>query len=326
VRTGAHGYRAGAVGLAPLLRLSIIWNVIRGINWILVGLAVAALTAGCGGGGDGSGGKPRVVATTSPIGALVREVAGDRVALTVLIGPGVSAHDFEPSPKNVRSLDGAAVVFANGIGLDAFLDKVLSGAAKSRVVTVTEGVKLLKGGEKSGDDDPHVWHDTENDKIIVANIAKALSAADAANAAVYQQNAAAYQAKLDETDRQVRALIDTIPAANRKMVTNHDAFGYFMARYRLEFVGAIIPGLSSDAQPSAADIAKLEDTIRRAGVKAIFAEDEVDPKVAREISKDTGVKVVADLYADSLGKPGSGAETVHGMLLSNAKKIADALK
>ena len=289
---------------------------------------VAALAAGCSGGDGGTG--LRVVATTSQIGALTREVAGSHVRLTVLIGPGVSAHDFEPDPGDVRAINGAAVVLKNGIGLDDFLDRVIGGAGgNAKVVTVTEGIELQRGaGDEGGpgDFDPHVWHDPMNAKVMVANIARALAEADPPNAATYRKNADDYQAKLDDTDRQVRAIIDTIPKDQRKMVTNHDAFGYFIRRYGLQYVGAVIPGLSSEAQPSAGDIAKLEDLIKKEGVKAIFAETELDPKVARQISKDTGVKIVDDLYADSLGKPGSGADTVDGMLLSNARKIAEALK
>lgn len=289
-------------------------------------LSAVLLLGACG--GDTSGGGLRVVATTSPIAALTREVAGDHARITVLIGAGVSAHDFEPDPGDVRSIASAALVFRNGIGLDDFLDGVISGAGgKAKVVTVTEGVPLQKGAGDSGDDfDPHVWHDPTNASVMVANIAAALAEADPANASAYRKNAQAYQAKLDETDREVRKIIETIPPGQRKMVTNHDAFGYFIRRYGLEFVGAVIPSVSSEAQPSAGDIARLVDLIRAEGVKAIFAESEIDPKVARQISSDTGVRIVDDLYADSLGKPGSGAETVDGMLLSNARKIAEGLR
>jgi ABC-type Zn uptake system ZnuABC Zn-binding protein ZnuA len=310
------------------MRLSIIYSL--GRRSALLALVCAAWSlAACGGGGEGGSGV-RVVATTSQIGALTKEVAQGHVRLTVLMGPGVSAHDFEPDPGDVRAINGAALVLRNGIGLDDFLDRVIGGAGGSaKVVTVTEGIDLQRGaGEEggSGDFDPHVWHDPMNAKVMVVNIAKVLAEVDPANAALYATNAATYEQKLDETDRQIRALIDTIPVDQRKMVTNHDAFGYFIRRYGLTYVGAVIPSLSSEAQPSAGDIAKLEDVIRQEGVKAIFAEAELDPKVARQISKDTGIKIVDDLYADSLGKPGSGADTVDGMLLANARKIAEALR
>jgi ABC-type Zn uptake system ZnuABC Zn-binding protein ZnuA len=171
-----------------------------------------------------------------------------------------------------------------------------------------------------------VWHDIENDKLMLAAIADALAASDPGHAQAYRANAAAYSAKLDETDRQIKTLLDAIPPQNRKVVTNHDSVGYFLARYGLTFVGAVIPGTSTQSEPSAKDIAELVSLIKKEGVKAIFSEGSVDPKVARQVAKDTGVTIVADLYGDSLGNKGSGAETIDGMLLSNAKKIAEALR
>jgi ABC-type Zn uptake system ZnuABC Zn-binding protein ZnuA len=171
-----------------------------------------------------------------------------------------------------------------------------------------------------------VWHNPQNAKVMVENIAAALTAADPENMALFAANADSYKAKLDATDAEVRQLIDQIPAANRKVVTNHDAFGYFFDYYGLEFVGAVIPTSNKDAQSSAKDLAALQDLIKSEGVKAIFAEEEIDPKVARELAVDSGVQAVEGLYADSLGEPGSGAETIDGMLLFNAKKIAEALK
>lgn len=299
---------------------------------MLLALLAIWVTAACGGGDDEgvatTGTGVKVVATTTQIGALTREVAGDEVELTVLLSAGAGAHDYEPSPKTVAQIKNAQVVLVNGIGLDAWLDDVISGAGAERVVVVTDGIAIRVADEEHAQDegDPHVWHDPENVKLMVGNIAAALSQADPEKAATFQANSDAYKAKLDAVDAQVRALIDSIPAENRKIVTNHDSFGYFFDRYGLEFVGAIIPGTSKDAQPSAKDLANLTDLIKREGVKAIFAEEEVDPKVAMQLAADTGVAIVTGLYADSLGAPGSGAETVDGMLLSNATKIAEALR
>lgn len=294
---------------------------------LLLALAAPLVLASCGGDDDSSSDDSgvTVVATTTQIGALTQAVAGDKVRVATLLKAGASAHDFEPGPDALKKINGAKLVLKNGIGLDDWLNKSIAsaGGAKS-VVTVTEGIKTVKRGD--GEEDPHVWHDPTNAEIMVENIVNALSAADAPNAATYRANGDAYKAKLADTDRQVREMIDSIPPASRKVVTNHDAFGYFLDRYGLTLVGAVIPSTSSEAQPSAKAIADLQDLIKREGVKAIFAEDEIDPKVAKEISKDTGVIIVADLYADSLGKPGSGADTVDGMLLSNARKIAAALK
>jgi ABC-type Zn uptake system ZnuABC Zn-binding protein ZnuA len=301
----------------------------RGALLMLLAILATWMTAACGGGDDGgaaTGTGLKVVATTTQIGALVREVAGGEVELTVLLPAGADAHDYEPSPKAVAQIKNAQVVLVNGIGLDAWLDDVISGAGAERVVAVTAGIALrqVAGGPAEGD--PHVWHDPENVKVMVGNIAAALSRADPDKAAIFRANSDAYKAKLDAVDAQIRALIESIPAENRKVVTNHDSLGYFFDRYGIEFAGAIIPGTSKDAQPSAKELADLTNLIKREGVKAILAEEEVDPKVARQLATDTGVAIVTGLYADSLGAPGSGADTIDGMLLSNATKIAEALR
>ena len=293
---------------------------------LAIALATVLLVA-CGGGDGSSGGSGiRVVATTTQIGALTKAVAGDKIQLSTLLRAGASAHDYEPDPSALKKINAARIVLKNGIGLDDWLDKsIKSAGGADSVVVVTTGVAVSKSADGE-EDDPHVWHDPKNAKVMIDNIVKALGAADPANAALFRANGDAYNLKLDAADKEARSLIDSIPVANRKMVTNHDAFGYFLRAYGLTFVGAVIPSTSSEAQPSAKALAELQDLIKREGVKAIFAEEELDPKVARELSKDTGVKIIDNLYADSLGKPGSGAETVDGMIVSNARNIAEALK
>ena len=298
---------------------------------VLSALALIAgvFAVGCDDEGDPaptSDGRLQVVATIPPIAALAREVGADLISLTVLAGVGVDPHEFEIKSDGRKAVDRAAVVLRNGIGIDAFLDKAIKGKA-SKVVTVTDGLKLrTEGNGKNAEEDPHVWHSIENDKAMVDAIVAALSKADAANAEAFKRNGEAYKLKLDAVDIEIRKLIDTIPAANRKMVTNHDAFGYFIEHYGLTFVGAVIPNLTTQAEPSAKETAALVETIKREKVKAIFAESSVDPKIAAQIAKDTNVKIVDDLYGDSLGEPGSGAESVDGMLLANARKIVEALK
>ena len=313
-------------------------TITRRLPWIGL-LALASLAwlvlGACGGDDARDEGGLKVVATTTQIGALTREVAGDAVELSVLLEAGADAHDFEPSPKAIARVKEADVVLVNGIGLDEWLDDVIAGAGAREVVVVTEGISIREASEHSGEEeeghdhdegDPHVWHDPLNAKIMVDNIVTALSAAAPELAPTFRANGDAYKAKLDAVDAQIRALIDAIPVEDRKVVTNHDSFGYFLDRYGLELVGAIIPGTSKETQPSARDIAELTDLIKREGVRAIFAEEEVDPKVAKQLASDTGVRIVTGLYADSLGPAGSGAETVDGMLLSNATKIAEALR
>lgn len=302
-------------------------RVVHRLLFPVVLLAAFAAAAACGDDSapESSGSGIKVVATTTQIGALVRAVAGDNVQLTVLLPAGADAHDYEPNPQAVKKLNDADVILRNGIGLDDWLDATIEGAGgDARLITVTDGVAVSEG--EDGEPDPHVWHDARNVQVMVSNIAAALAEADPANAAAFQGSAEAYRQRLSDVDREIRALIAAVPEANRKMVTNHDAFGYFIRAYGLEFVGAVIPSTSKDAQADAKALAALQELIKDEGVKAIFAEEEVDPKVARELARDTGVKIVEGLYADSLGEKGSGADTIDGMLLSNARKISEALR
>lgn len=297
-------------------------------RWAPALLATLVLLVGAACGARGASSSSDVIATTSIVGALTKAVAGDTFEVGVIVGPGVDPHDYEASPDDATRIAGAKVVFRNGIGMDTFLDRVIAGSGQATVVTVTDEVKLRQGEAEDGklEDDPHVWHDPANAKIMVDNIATALSSAYPDRASTFGTNATAYKAKLDGVDAEIKTLIEAIPPANRKVVTNHDALGYFLERYGLTYIGAVIPSVSTAGEPSARDIAALQATIRAEGVKAIFAESSVDPKIAREIAKDTGIRIVDDLYGDSLGKPGSEADTVDKMLLVNARKIANALK
>ncbi len=288
---------------------------------VIVGAVVAAL------GPASAADQLRAVATTAQVAALAAAVAGDLVQLRGIIPPGVDPHEFEPTAGDLVAIEHAALVLRHGIGLDEWLDRTLSAGKRAAVVTVTRGVRLRTGeGNGKRVDDPHVWHDPANAKTMVDNIAAALGRADPAHRAAYAANAAAYRKRLDAVSRQVRAIIDEIPAGSRKLVTNHDALGYFARAFGLEIVGTVIPSLSTQAEPSAGETARLLRTIRREKVKAIFAESSVNPKLAESLARDAGVTVVTGLYGDSLGPAGSGADTVEGMWLANARKIADALK
>jgi ABC-type Zn uptake system ZnuABC Zn-binding protein ZnuA len=325
-------------------------------------LAAAALLAGCGDDGDagdaaGSSSKPAVIATTVQIEALARVVGGDRIALTGLVPAGTDAHQFEPTASDLRAIEGAGVVLRHGIGLDEWLDDVIAAGDEAEVYAVTEGIELQAGalehdeeedgagegehadesagadpgegddgGHGDGEFDAHVWHDPDNVKIMVANIAAALAEADPDNADAYNGAATTYNDELDRAKREVQAIIDEIPPERRKLVTNHDAFGYFARAFGLEIVGAVVPSVSTQAEASAGDTAELLETIEREGVPAIFVESTVDPDLARTLAEDAGVRIVDDLYGDALGEPGSGADTIDGMLLANARKIADALR
>jgi zinc/manganese transport system substrate-binding protein len=304
---------------------------------LMAAFALPFLAVGCGSDDEEDDGKLRVVATTAIIGALTEEVAGDLITLKVLAPEGVDPHDYELTANDQKDVDRSALVLRNGLGFDEYLDKAVRGSKnREKVVVVTRGIELIDGeahdeheeeDEEHGDEgDPHVWHDPIRVKVMVTNIAEALASKDPTNAETYRSNAAAYHGVLDETDRQIRQIIDSIPPGNRKMVTNHDAFGYFIERYNLTFVGAVIPATTTAAEPSARQLAALQDTIKKENVKAIFAESSVDPRIAQQIARDTNIIVVDDLYGDSLGERGTDEGTVHGMLLWNARKIAEALK
>jgi zinc/manganese transport system substrate-binding protein len=322
----------------------------RHLNFLIVAL-VAIILAGCGESSSSqsssqestSENRLSVVATTAQIGALVEEVAGDLVDLHILMGSGVDPHDFELTPAHLRALHDADLVLRNGIGLDDFLDPgIASAGGSATVVTVTGGIDLITGGHhheedehedddhehdhEHGEFDPHVWHDPANVKIMTDNIVAAISAEDSSLSDSVSANGEAYKDVLDETDRKIRDLIDAIPEERRVLVTTHDAFGYFIHAYGLEFIGAVIPSTTTGSEPSAKDIAALSELIREHQVPAIFIEATLDSSVATQLANDTGVKIVQGLHSDSLGEPGSGAETIHGMLLANATLISEALR
>jgi ABC-type Zn uptake system ZnuABC Zn-binding protein ZnuA len=290
---------------------------------VVAAVLLSLAAAGHSGGAD----RPKVVATTAQIEALTRAVAGELIELKGLIPAGVDPHEFEPTASDLVAIEGATLVLRHGIGLDDWLDRTLKAGKRATVVTVTRGVRLQKGEEDGKTvDDPHVWHDPANVKKMVDNIVAALGRVDPAHKTAYAAQAAAYQKRLDEARTQVEAIVNEIPPSGRKLVTNHDALGYFAKAFGLKIVGTVIPSVSTQAEPSAGETVKLLQTIRREKVKAIFAESNVNPKLAETLAKEAGVKIVADLYGDSLGPAGSGAETVEGMWLANARKIADALK
>jgi zinc/manganese transport system substrate-binding protein len=290
-------------------------------------LTLGALVLLLGPGSSAAADRVKVVATTVQISALTTAVAGDLVELKGLIPAGVDPHEFEPTASDLVAIEGATLVLRHGIGLDDWLDRTLKASKRATVVTVTRGVRLQKGEEEGKVvDDPHVWHDPANAKKMVDNIVAAVLRVDPAHQTAYETQATAYKKRLDEARTQVQTIINEIPSGGRKLVTNHDALGYFAKAFGLRIVGAVIPSVSTQAEPSAGETAKLLETIRREKVKAIFAESNVNPKLAKTLAREAGVKIVADLYGDSLGPAGSGAETVEGMWLANARKIADALK
>jgi ABC-type Zn uptake system ZnuABC Zn-binding protein ZnuA len=266
------------------------------------------------------GGKLRVVATTGLVGDVVQNVAGDRIELTTLIGPGQDPHTYQPTPKDIAAIERAHVVFINGFNLEEGLQSTIDAAAgkSSPVVSVSAGIQPRGAG------DPHVWFDPANVKVWTGNIEKSLSALDPANAAAYQANAAAYTRQLDELDAYVRAQVALIPTERRKLVTDHEALGYFADRYGFQVVGAVIPSLSTSAEPSAGDLAALVEVIRAQGVPAIFIGTTTNPKLADLVARETGAQVLP-LHTGETGAAGSEAETYLGMMRANVDTIVAGL-
>ncbi len=294
-----------------------------------------AIFIACGGGSSGAGDKIMVVATTTQIGDMAANVGGDKIDLTVLLKPNQDAHDFEPSPSQIRKLQSADVVLRNGVGLDAYVKKDIGGN-QGKATVVSDGIALRSfEGEAEGDaesqaeasgHDPHVWFSVANARRMAENIRDALIKADAANADVYRQNTTAYEASLDALDGRIRQAVATIPASCRKLVTNHDALFYYAQAYGFTVVGSVIPSVSTEAKPSASDVADIVNKIRAQKVPAIFSEASINPALIKQVGKEAGVKVIDDLYGDSLGPKSSGGDTYIKMMDADTSKIVDALK
>jgi ABC-type Zn uptake system ZnuABC Zn-binding protein ZnuA len=308
---------------------------VRRFSPVTLALAAAlALSAACGGHSTASeqgsvSGRLPVVATTTQLTDFARIVGGNHVDVYGILKPNVDAHDFEPSPGDIAKLAQARVIMKNGVSLEGWFDPTIKNAATlATIVEAATGVTIRHGaGEHKAEGDPHIWQDPRNAKVMVHNVALALAAADPAHRADYEANEAAYTAELDRLDAEIAGRIGAL--ANKKLVTNHDAFGYYIDRYGLEFVGAIIPSFDSQAELSAQDISHIVGLIKETGVKAVFSETSLPPKTAEAIGRDAGVTVVAGedaLYGDSLGPPGSDGDTYVKMLRHNTREIVDHLR
>lgn len=274
-----------------------------------------------------AGQKVNVVATTTQVADFVRVIGRDRVNLTDLVKPGVDPHEFAPTPGDVQSVSQANLIAINGVGLEGYLTKLLQqGGGNKPVAVLSEGVKIRKGSEDEKEGDPHIWFNPQNVKIMVDNLAAALGKVDPAGAQSYTANAATYKQELDALDKRTQDQINTIPKDRRKMVTNHDAFSYYFNRYGLTYVGAVIPSLDTNAEPSAQQVADIVTKIQKQKVPAIFTESSLNPKLEEQIARDAKVKVVATLYGDSLGAAGTPGASYIGMMDANTKAIVDGLK
>jgi len=285
-----------------------------------IAAALAALVAiGCGDDSEASGDLTVVVATTTQGADLARQVGGDRVNVEGMLRPGGDPHDYEPRPSDVQAVAGAAVVFRSGGEVDEWLSDVIDNAGgDAEVVTLIDSVTRL-------DDDPHWWQDPRNSVRAVEAIRAQLSKADPAGRAAYARNAARTIRRLRRLDRRIAGCVERVPPAKRKIVTTHDALGYFARRYGIEVVGAVIPSLSTQAQASAGDVQRLVEQIRSERVEAVFPESSVSPDIERAIAREAGARIGESLYADSLGPKGSPGETYAGALAADAAALVSGM-
>ena len=267
----------------------------------------------------------KVVASFTVLADVVRQVGGDHVKVTSLVGPNGDPHEFEPSPADAKALNAAKLTFVSGEGLEGWMDRLITASGyKGKPITVSEGINT-RTMEEDGKTvtDPHVWNSPVNVKIWVANIEKALSAADPADAAAFKANAEKYTKKLDELDAYAHSKFDKIADNSRKVLTSHDAFGYFGREYNVSFLAPL--GLSTESEASAADVAKLIEQIKQERVKTYFFENSNDPRLVKQVATATGAKPGGELYVESLSDTKGPAPTYEKMFRYNVDQLSAAM-
>jgi ABC-type Zn uptake system ZnuABC Zn-binding protein ZnuA len=259
-------------------------------------------------------GQPTVVATTTQVQDLVRHVGGRDVTMVGILKPNVDPHDFEPTPRTAIALSGAKLVVESGVGIDRWVDGLVSSSVPGTPIWVASaGLPIRAGSADDPDGDPHWWHDPTLFEHAATALGERLAKLDPVHAAGCRERARAYVTQIKAMDAANRRLIATVPPAKRLLVTNHDAFGYLAAHYGIRVVGSVIPSLSTEAQPSASEVANLIQRIRAQHVPAIFTESSLNPSLEQQIATEAGVKVYANLYGDTLGPAGSPGATYIGM-------------
>lgn len=273
--------------------------------------------------------KLPVVATFSILGDFVKNVGGDRVALEVLVGPNGDAHVYSPSPADAKKLAAAKVVFTNGLRLEGWIDRLVKAAgSRAAVVIATKGIAPIEAAERAGHKqehgpDPHAWQSVANAKIYVTNVRDGLIAADPAGRDTYEKNARDYLSRLDALEAEVKAQVARIAPERRRIITSHDAFGYFRAAYGVEFIAP--QGVSTDAEASAKDVAKIIRQIRTQRIPAVFLENISDPRLLQRIADETGARIGGTLYSDALSDEKGPAASYIDMMRHNVKELAAAL-
>jgi zinc/manganese transport system substrate-binding protein len=298
-------------------------------------LAAAALFMGSGFAFSASAAEPvGVIASFSILGDLVARVGGEHVTVTTLVGPNGDAHVYEPTPADARNTAAAELVIVNGLGFEGWLDRLVQASGyKGTVAVASTGVEPIAMGEEehkeAGDHhhegvDPHAWQSVANTEIYVKNIAEALCASDAADCSAFRASAAAYTDELKALDAQIKAGFARIPDERRKVITSHDAFGYFAKTYGIEVLAP--QGVSTESEASAADVANLIRQIRAEGVTALFVENISDPRLIEQIARETGARPGGELYSDALSGPDGPAPTYVEMMRHNAGLMQAAMQ
>jgi zinc/manganese transport system substrate-binding protein len=294
--------------------------------------AVPAAWAQAGTNADKVGGeKLSVVASFSILRDLVAHVGGDRVDVTALVGPGGDVHVYEPSPADARTVGAARLIVVNGLGFEGWVERLAqqASAATTPVVVASTSVVPRRAGHAdraahASESDPHAWQSVHNAKIYVSNIRDGLISADPPGRMTYEANAAAYLAELGRLDADIRRAVAAIPPARRKIITTHDAFGYFATDYGITFIAA--QGVSSEADPSARDVARIIRAIREQHIPALFFEAAADPRLVRRIAAETGARIGGTLYADTLSAAAGPAATYVDMMRHNIREISAGLQ
>ena len=282
------------------------------------------------------GTRLQVVATTNLVADVVKNLGGADIDLTALLPVGADPHGYSPTPQDLRAVAGADVIFVNGLGLEIFLDEMLTNAGGNPVIVpVSVGIDALTMTDAGDDDhadeadhgdtDPHVWFSVSNVITWTHNIETALSGLDPAHAADYASRATAYRSQLTALDQELRQMVDQVPPAQRKLVTDHDAFAYLANDYGFDLVGAVVNSFSTLSQPSAQDLAALQKSISAAGVKAIFVGSTVNPALVDQIARDLGIQVVS-IFTGSLSPADGPAGTYIDFMRYDMTSIVDALK
>lgn len=277
--------------------------------------------------------KLRAVATFSILGDLVAQVGGDRVAVTTLVQPNADAHGYTPAPSDARTLADARLVVVNGLGLEGWIDRLIKASGtKAPVVVASTGVKAIEAEEDDHGHghahghhaDPHAWQNVANAKVYVSNIRDALARIDPDHAATYAENAKAYLATLDALDGEVRTAISAIPKARRRVITTHDAFGYFTAAYGMAFIAP--QGVSTDSEASPRDVGRIIRQIRQETIPAVFLENIADPRLMQQIARESGAAIGGKVFSDALSGPDGPAPTYVAMMRNNLAAFTAALQ